>query len=270
MRGNSPRIRVAAIVDGAHRGLFSVLEKPNGELIIPVTHGGRYADMSQLDYDTASTILEERISVHLSSDSEEFTTIKKSTVLADGRRITAVALTDSIKRRSGFSNIFVRRYENLSGEGYAPLGNAKVGDRLLVTPEYDPKIATMFAGLYLGHPDAEFKTVQTDPMLHIEAIRFLNFKLVVILSLHPFRSHYTTEVGSNITFNPQSVAGRQKTFLQALMRGKPPEICLIQYYNVVWEMSRRVLDIELKEAKSPDAVKYFEGCLRKIPNPITA
>jgi hypothetical protein len=270
MRGNSPRIRVAAIVDGAYRGLFSVLERPNGELIIPVTHGGRHTDLSELDYDTASIILEERISVHLSPGSEEFTTIKKSTALDDGTRNTAVALTDAIKRKSGFSNVFVRRYENLSGDGYAPLGNAKVGDRLLIAPEYDPQFATMFAGLYVGHPDAEFKTVQKDPMLHIEAIRFRNFQLVVIFSLQPFRSHYTTEVGSNVTFDPQSVAGRQKTLLQALMQGKPPEICLIQYYNVVWEMSRRVLNIELKEAKSPDAMKHFKGCLRRIPKPITA
>jgi hypothetical protein len=270
MRGNSPRIRVAAIVDGAYRGLFSVLERPNGELIIPVTHGGRYTDLSVLDYDTASIILEERISVHLSPDSEQFTTIKKSTALDDGRRNTVVALTDAIKRKSGFSNIFVRRYENLSGEGYASLGKVKLGDRLLVIPEHDPKFNTMFGGLYVGHPDIEFKTANNDPMLHIEAIKFREFQLVVLFLLQPFRSHNTTEVGSNITFDPRSDTGRRKTFLQALMHGKPADICVLQYYNAVWKMSRRVLNIELKEAKSPEAGKYFKGCLRKIPNPITA
>jgi hypothetical protein len=263
------RIRVAATVDGAYRGLFSLLEKPSGELIIPVTHGGRYSDGSTLDYDRATTILEERISIHLSPNSEQFTTIKRSTVLADGRRITAVALTDAVKRKSGFSNIFVRRYENLSGEGYAPLGKAKIGDRLLVVPEHDPKFNTMFGGLYLGHPDVEFKVAEKDPMLHIEAIRFRSFQLVVIFSLQPFRSHYTTQTGSNVTSNPKLGPESRRALLDALMRGKSAQICVAQYYIAVWAMSRRVLNIELKEATNPEAIKFFKKCLREIPRPVT-
>jgi hypothetical protein len=261
------RIRVVAIVDGAYRGLFSILEKKSGELIIPVTHGGRYGDASTLDYDTAVPILEERISVHLSPNSEDLTTIKKTTVLANGRRITAVALTDAVKRKSGFSNIFIRRYENLSGEGYAALGKAKIGDRLLVIPEHDPKFATIFGGLYLGHPDAEFTVEKEDPMLHKEAIRFRNFQLVVIFLLEPFRSHYTTDVGSNVTFDLKSGAGGRKALLHALMLGKSAEICVIQFYTAVWAMSRRVLKIELKEATNPEAVKFFRKRLRETPKP---
>jgi hypothetical protein len=263
------RIRVAAIVDGAYRGLFSVLEKSNGELIIPVTHGGRYTDLSKLDYGSASHILEERISVHLSPNSGEFTTIKKSTVLDDGRRITAVALTDAVKRKSGFANIFVRRYENLSGDGYAPTGKIRAGDRLLVVPEHDPKHDTMFAGLFVGHPDSEFNAVNKDPMLHIQAIRFHDFQLVMLLLLQPFRSHYTTEVGSNITFDPQSGIGTRKVIMQALMQGKSADICVTQYYNAVWEMSRRVLQIELREATTPEATRYFSMCLKRVPDIIT-
>ncbi|WP_159012757.1 hypothetical protein [Bradyrhizobium sp. S69] len=258
-----------ALVDGAYRGLFSVLEKPSGELIIPITHGGRYSDWSTLDYDSAPTILEERISIHLSPNSDEFTTIKKSTVLADGRRITAVALTDAAKRKTGFSNIFVRRYENLSGEGYAPIGKAKVGDRLLVVPEHDPKFDTMFSGLYLGHPDVEFKVANKDPMLHIEAIRFRNFQLVVMFSLQPFRSHYTTHVGSNVTSNPKSGSESRRVLLDALMRGKSAQICVAQYHIAVWAMSRLVLRIELKEATNPEAIKFFKKCLRQIPKSVT-
>jgi hypothetical protein len=264
------RIRVVATVDGAYRGLFSLLEKPNGELIVPVTHSGRYSDGSTLDYDRASAILEERISIHLSPNSEEFTTIKRTTVLADGRRITAVALTDAVKRKSGFSSIFVRRYENLSGDGYAPLGKAKIGECLLVVPEHDPKFFTMFGGgVYLGHPDVEFKVDEKDPMLHIEAIRFRNFQLVVMFSLQPFRSHYTTETGNNVTYNPKLGRESGRALLDALMRGKSAQICVAQYSIAVWAMSRRVLNIELKEATNAEAIKFFKKCLREIPRPIT-
>jgi hypothetical protein len=139
-----------------------------------------------------------------------------------------------------------------------------------MVPEHDPKHDTMFAGLFVGHPDSEFDAVNKDPMLHIQAIRFRSFQLVMLFLLQPFRSHYTTEVGSNITFNPESGTERRKTALRALMQGKSADICVTQYHNVVWEMSRRVLRIELNEAKSPQAVAHFKECLRKIPKPISA
>jgi len=86
---------------------------------------------SNMDWDTSPSILEWRISIHPSLTSEAFTTVKKTTVLADGKRITAVALTDAVKGKTGFSGIFVRRSEDLSGDRYAPLGKLKVGDRLV-------------------------------------------------------------------------------------------------------------------------------------------
>jgi hypothetical protein len=264
------RIRVTAIVDGSYRGLFSILERPNGELLIPNTSGGRYADELTVGYEAATQILEDRISIHLSLNSEEFTTIKKTTVLEGTRRITAVALTDAVKRKTGFSNIFVRRYENLSGDGYAPLGKAKVGDRLLVVPEHDPKFHTMFGALYLGHPDLEFRIAHKDPMLHIEPIKFRNFQVVVMFSLHPIRSHYSTEIASKITYDPKSLADDGKVAISYLqMQGKSAEVCVVQYQIVVWAMLRRVLKIELQEATTPEAIKDIKRHLRRIPKPVT-
>jgi hypothetical protein len=262
------RVRVIAVVDGAYRALYSVLERPNGELLIPITNSGRHSNGKTFEYETAAAILEDRISVHLSPNSKDLTTIKRTKVLGDGSRITSVALTDAVKRKSGFSGIFVRRYENLSGDGYAPVGKAKVGNRVLVLPEHDPRYQTMFSGLFLGGPEAEFRVANDDPMLHIEPIKFRNFQLVAMFSLQPFRSHYTSEMGTFVTFDP--LAGPESTVAVSdyLMRGKSARGCLVQYQNAVWAMSRRVLKIELKQAADESAVKDIKKRLRQMPKPV--
>ncbi len=266
------RIRVATIVDGAHRGLFSIQEKPNGELLVPVPTGARHGnieDLANLEYETAPTVLERRISIHESPNSEKYTTIKRTTVLSNGKHITAVALTDAVKTKNGFGSVFVLRSENMSGEGYAPLGNVKVGDRLLSTPEYDPKIYTLFTGLYIGHPDVAFEVRGIDPMILIEPIRFRKFQLVVMFYIMELRSHYSGEMGSQVTFNPTSVPIEDRPLYDELMRGKSAPDCVRLFQNGVWSLARRVLDVELREAKTPAAISYFKTRLDRIPKKTT-
>lgn len=259
------RIRVAIVVDGAHRGLFSVQEKANGELIVLLTTSPRYMTAKNACWDTSPPILEQRISIHLSPNSEAFTTIKRTTVLGDGQRITVVALTDAVKRKSGFSNIFIRRSENLSGDGYADLGKLRVGDRMLTLPEIDPKLVTLFSGLYLGHPDVEFDVGEKDPMLHIVPIRFRIFQLVAMFSLQPIRSHYSSEFANNMTFDPATAPSDRKALFESLMTGRAPIDCVRFYEATVWEMTRRVLNWELREATNPLAIKDIKARLRRIP-----
>lgn len=259
------RIRVAVVVDGIRRALFSVVEKATGELIIPLTFTPRYMVGSNPDWDTSPSILEQRISIHPSPNSEAFTTIKRTTVLADGKRITAVALSDAVKRKTGFSGIFVRRSEDLSGDGYAPLGKLRVGDRLLMLPEIDPKRVTLFSGLYLGHPDVEFDVGKKDPMLHIVPMKFRRFQLVAMFSLQPMRSHYSSEFASNVTRDPAMAPPHRKELCEVLMTGKSPDICLTLYQTAVWNMARRVLNWELRDATDPIVIKDIKARLRRIP-----
>ena len=259
------RIRVAVPVDGICRALFSVVEKTSGELIIPLTSSPRYMVRGKPDWDSSPPILEQRVSIHPSPNSETFTTIKRTVALADGKRVTAVALTDAVKRKTGFSNIFVRRSESLIGDGYAPLGKLKVGDRMLTLPEIDPKAVTLFSGLYLGHPEVEFDVGEKDPMLHIVPMKFRSFQLVAMFSLQPIRSHYTSEFASNITFDPATAPPHSKQLFEGLMTGKAASDCLTLYQATVWEMTRRVLKLELREATNPLAIKDIRKHLRRIP-----
>ncbi len=254
------RVRVAVTVDGVQRSLFSIIEKESRELIIPLTHGPRYARTSRYDWNNAPKILELRISIHLSPNSPQFTTIKKTAVLDDGKKITAVALTDAVKAKNGFSTVFVRRSETLIGDGYAALGKVKPGDHLLSLPEFDPRRWTLFSGLFLGHPDLEFDAENDDPMLHIAGIKFKSLQLVAMFSLLPIRSHYTSDLASNTTFDPNEIP-----ILRPMMSGKSASVCLEHYRNTVQEMTRRVLNIELREATDPAAIKDIRKRLRRLP-----
>jgi hypothetical protein len=254
------RVRVAVTIDDVRRSLFSIVEKESGELILPLTHSPRYAHTSQYDWNNAPTILESRISIHPSPNSPEFTTIKKTIVLNNGKKITADALTDAVKAKNGFSTVFVRRSETLVGDGYAALGKMKPGDHLLSLPEFDPRRWTLFSGLFLGHPDIEFDAENDDLMLHIAGIKFKSFQLVAMFSLLPMRSHYTSDLASNMTFDPTKIP-----ILRLMMSGKSASFCLEHYRNTVQEMTRRVLNIELREATNPAAIKDIRKRLRLLP-----
>jgi hypothetical protein len=84
--------------------------------------------------------------------------------------------------------------------------------------------------------------------------------------LMEFRSHYTSEMGSHVTFDPESASPEEKPLYEAIMQGKSAPLCVRLFQNSVWAMARRVLDIELKEATTPEAISYFETMLKRIPN----
>ena len=67
---------------------------------------------------TGTPILEQRFSIHPSLKSAEFTTVKHTTNLADGKRIVHTALTDAVKGKTGFFMIFARRAPIMSADKY--------------------------------------------------------------------------------------------------------------------------------------------------------
>jgi hypothetical protein len=190
------RIRITVLVDGVRRSLFSVLEKPNSDLIIVL--GGPPRLSKNLDWEASPRIVENRISVHRSPLSEQYTTIKKTLNTQNGEIVTAVALTDAVKLQTGFSPIFTRRVEDLSGDGYSPLGKIKVGDLLLTLPEFDRGQFTLFVGLFVGHPGVEFSHPGVDLEYAVESMIFKEFQLIAIFSLYPMASHYTSEYAYSV------------------------------------------------------------------------
>jgi hypothetical protein len=138
------------------RPLFSVLEKSSGELIIPVNARQKFGP----DPSVGPPILEQRYSIHPSLRSADYTTIKQTTKLADGRQITNAIVTDAVKKSTGFALIFIRRMSNMNHNGRRISEHDKQIRQILV-PGYDPEIYTLMHGLLVGPPDMAFDSSST-------------------------------------------------------------------------------------------------------------
>jgi hypothetical protein len=99
--------------DARTRQLFSVVEKNNGELTIPINAAELFVSGG-----IEKRVREHRYSIHPSPKSQNYTTIKQTVELENNERVTTVSLTDAVKKRNGFSIIYVRRCQNLMNEKY--------------------------------------------------------------------------------------------------------------------------------------------------------
>ena len=257
------RTRIAVEVEGVPRALFSILEKSNGELIMPLTSAPRYGRHGG-EWDDAPNVLEQRISIHPSSNSSTYTTIKRTTNLSDNRSLTSVALTDAVKERTGFSGVFTRRVEDLSGDGYAPLGRVRLGDRILWVPEFDRKRYTLFFAVYVGHPKMEFNINDRDAMLLIEPIAFKEFQIITMFWLEPMPSHYTSEIAYNVTHDPQTPSEPNITS-SSFMSGSSPTDCVKLFRNSITALTARLLKIVGNETTNPQTLEWIKMRLDQLP-----
>lgn len=229
------RVVIAGESTGA-RELFSVLEKPNGELLIPFSAGSTF-----YFGDVGKPILEHRYSIHASPKSADFTTIKQTVRLEDDC-LTHVSLTDAIKKKSGFSPIYVRRCQH-------PVSDVrdkkyKSTDTVVTLPALpDHERLTLFHGLFVGHPDVDFTARLPEQVSGgIFPMRFRKFQLIFVLSIEFFGSASFGEFIHYLTLPPEAIEyPKGQEVLRLLMKGKTPEQCIEDYQIAVKFLSKRYL-----------------------------
>jgi hypothetical protein len=229
------------------RVLFSILEKPNGELIIPF----RAAERFGVDYTTGIPVLEQRYSIHPSLRSEEFTTVKHTTNLADGRQIVHVALTDAVKQKTGFSLMFVYRAPNMSPDKYLLSEKDKNRSLIVSLPEYDPKLFTLFCGVLLGSPEIEFKARHRHVLVRQHC--FKRFRIVVLSGRLSLPSYHSSEIMQVLTLDPTlSGSVAEQAVRRQKMRGKSDGVCILQYLNGAYNLAKRFLEYALSTGQLTD------------------
>jgi hypothetical protein len=201
-------------IDEKPRVLFSIFEKPNGELIIPIRTSERYGT----DYSSGSPILEQRFSIHPSLKSQEYTTAKHTTNLQDGRQVTSVALTDAVKQKTGFSLIFALRAPNMAPDKYLLSDKDKGNSKFFELPPTNPLTATLYYGLLVGSPEIEFKA--SDPQLLVFQHRYKRFRIVLLATWFlGSPSHHTSEFLHVLTADPETPSSStERMFLRQFMR----------------------------------------------------
>lgn len=155
-----PSDRFTIDVDGKPKVLASLRSSEKGDLFIVLRSAGRYRDN---DHHPSSPgvsayhghkILEQRYSVHPSSESKLFNVIKHSLILEGfSEAITTVHYTKSIKSACGFAPLFGRRMSNLASETYAPQ-NTKSRDHSIGSVE--AHMFTLFYSIFVSHKDIKY------------------------------------------------------------------------------------------------------------------
>lgn len=248
--------RFAVRVPGSLRTLFTVIEKRSGELIIPIKGAARYGP----NWSTGKKILEQRYSIHASPNSAEFNVLKQTIKLEGGESITAVALTDAVKAKRGFSVLFVRRCQRLAD---TPPETINPKEQTYALAEVDQNVFNFMHAIFIGSPHSEFDA--RDPDIVINSFVFKKFKIVVIASLYALPSHHTTEMLHALTLPPEK-AQQEYAERRFLMQGRSPEICLQQYRNSIKLLVRRFLNmiLETEEGLTPETVEMIKDDLAKI------
>lgn len=247
--------RYGVRVAGGFRTLFTIIEKPGGELIIPI----KGAERSGSDWSSGKKVLEQRYSIHPSPKSAEFNVLKLTINLEGGESISTVALTDAVKAKRGFSILFARRCQTFAD---SPPEVINPKQQTYALAEFDPTMFNLMHAVFVGSADSEFDA--RDENIVINSWTFEKFKIVVMASLYMLPSHHTTEMLHALTLPPET-AKQQEEVRRFLMQGRSPEVCLEQYRNSVKLLARRFLNMILETEKlDPKTVEMIRNDLAKI------
>jgi hypothetical protein len=238
------------------RPLFSVLEKASGELIIPVNAGQKFGP----DPSVGPTILEQRYSIHPSLRSADYTTIKLTTNLGDGRQITNAVVTDAVKKSTGFAMIFIRRMSNMDDSLHRISESDKAKASIQVIPGYDPENFTLIHGLLIGPPDLPFNS--SNAKISVTQHFFKRFSIVIPAGLVPYPSNNTIDLAQVQTLRPELA----ETPDDEVMAGKSPAVCERQFEFGVRYVMKYHLTQRLPELRDPKVIQYVKDHIAFLEN----
>lgn len=208
--------------DKGPRTLFSIGERPNGDLIIPLGAATRLRDQGKFigqPSDNAShgkRILESRYSVHTSPLSQNGVNVIKHTLrLEDGSPLSHVVNTTAFKRTGKLEMIYGRRCTDMVDPYYDVPANKPV--KTICVDQVETGFTLTFA-IAIGPRDFAFAT-SSDADYNVRREQFTNFSIFIYwswLSILAHESGNTTHLlqnpgGLSPGLSPQECAHLFKT-----------------------------------------------------------
>lgn len=171
-------------IGGILHTLFTVRLKLNGELMITHPLGASYAgDLSSgesgalVASENSPKFIQERLSVHLSQNSRDYNTVKRTSVRSDGTELTSVAITNAVKKKEGYAFMFGGRWYNI-----AMLPAAAPECRRKTISKLDPNQETFIGTILLAHAGAVFpEHLPVTENITVTQERFGGFRIVVFV-----------------------------------------------------------------------------------------
>lgn len=189
---NYVQTQVTMRAAGKERALFIIEEDPrkDGDVFIKIRTG------HQVGVPPNNTLVrQQRFSIHPSHRSKEFSSIKQTLELIDGRREETVQMTDAVKLKTGAAPVFSLRFGDLSDKRYKVV-QAKGFDKLSLG-EFDPKTATPLVSVFVTHHDFDAPAVCDFGVIH--EVRTSLFLFLIVIAYLPMQSIPAAGTISSIT-----------------------------------------------------------------------
>jgi hypothetical protein len=208
-------LRFTVDVEGHPRTLFSVRMRNNGEITLGVTYPiildreGVAASLRETPSTERVPVTQQYYSIHPSHSSPTgINVIKRTTRLANGKKISGDHYTKVIKEKENFAFLFTRRCGLLNRPNFIPRGTfekASLGT-------YQPTSFTLIFGVIISAAETEFSIDKPDyfkrvpePFFSIVQKEFENIRITVLSSFINLPSVPYWLTANVLTFRPEEL-----------------------------------------------------------------
>jgi hypothetical protein len=245
------RTRFCVQVNGKPRELVSAIEANNGRVTLRIRSG---AKAFELDPASGLNTKNHKISIHPPGKSPTFNLIHMTQdVEGRSKPIESHLLTDAVKAKKGFCQIYVRRCMNLNADWFVPDDIGRAGTDIVVIDQHNVMTQNLIHSVLVGAPDAEF--AHTDKRVVVTERVFSNFKIVLLHSMFFFMPAAPT--GNFIYIS--SVDTKKYTFpdddmkqeFDRLVEGQSPTACIDEFWLGANSLMEKFVLDRLEDTKAP-------------------
>jgi hypothetical protein len=233
------RTRFCVEVDGKPRELFIVKEDPDGSLTLLIRSAEYFGHALA---NNASRVHDHKISVHHSKKSDRFNTIHMTQELVGREPIESHVLTDAVKCKTGFCQIYFRRCPNLNRDFFLP--ETKETKEIVVIDEHYPLMETLVHSVLIGPSETPFDRV--DGRVAVTSRTFGMFRVVVLSSrLFGLPTHPTGSFSYAFSFDTRGadLTPETKILVDQLTQGLPAADCV----NEFWLAANCLMEVFCKD-----------------------
>jgi hypothetical protein len=186
---STPDARCVILVGRDLRGVFSVRERPNGDLLVTKSAPGYLRQAGSIDNE--ALITSQKYSVHRSLQSAEgINALKHTLILADGRRpIVTRHYTNALKAHNQYALLYSARALNLADRRHIA---SVASEQLVDLGRYDPAYFNFYYTVAVGRRDRAFDMPRL-AQANVAELVLSHFRIIVIWS---FSSGMTTGRGA--------------------------------------------------------------------------
>lgn len=192
---NAKKSLVTMNVNGVKKNILAFELRPSGDVIMLLRPAQTYRDAGA-GMGNLKPITQQRYTIHKNSQSKENINVIKHTLGVEGESdILTYLVTPAIKSKTGFVQIFSRRYPAMNIGQY----NAKLSEKIseIYLGGFDATKSTLFFSVFVGA--AEVQVPETQYYANTHSFVIGDFKFLLVWGFMMLQSHHSGGLAHQFT-----------------------------------------------------------------------